>query len=70
MKGNVNKVQATTIIFVYVVIGIAFFYVNGLEITGRAVETIPYPAKLNNTILIMSAVVVVVFGLLIFYGRK
>jgi len=70
MKGTVNKVQATTIIFVYVVIGIAFLYVNGLETTGRAVETIPYPQKLNNTILIASAVIVIAFGLFIFYGRK
>ena len=70
MKATVNKVQALTIIFVYVVIGIAFFYVNGIETTGRAVETIPYPYKLNNTILITSAIIVVAIGLLIFYGRK
>jgi uncharacterized membrane protein AbrB (regulator of aidB expression) len=70
MKTTVNKVQTMTIIFVYVVIGIAFFYVNGIETTGRAVETIPYPQKLNNTILIASAIVVVVIGIFIFYGRK
>jgi hypothetical protein len=70
MKATMNKVQTMTIIFVYVVIGIAFFYVSGIEMTGRAVETIPYPPKLNNTVLIASSIIIVVFGLLIFHGRK
>ncbi len=70
MKETVNRVQTVTIIFVYIVVGIAFLYINGIETTGRAVETIPYPQKLNNTILIASAIVVAVFGLLIFYSRN
>jgi uncharacterized membrane protein SirB2 len=70
MKATVNKTQTITIIFVYIVLGVAFFYINSIETTGRAIETIPYPQKLNNTILITSGIVVVVFGLLIFYSRK
>ena len=70
MKATVNKVQTITIIFVYVVVGVAFFYVNGIETTGRTIETIPYPQKLNNTILVTSGIIVVAIGLLIFYGRK
>jgi UPF0716 family protein affecting phage T7 exclusion len=70
MKATVNKVQTITIIFVYAVVGVAFFYVNGIETTGRTIETIPYPQKLNNTILVTSGIIVVAIGLLIFYGRK
>jgi len=70
MKATVNKVQTMMILFVYVVIGVAFFYINGIETTGKVIETIPQPQKLNNTVLTTSAIIVIAVGLLIVYGLR
>jgi len=63
-----NKVQSIMILFVYAVIAVAFFYGNGFKITGMAIET--SPNKLNFISLVISAFILVAFGLLIIYSKK
>ncbi len=70
MKATVDKIQTTTIVFVYAIILIAFFYINGIKTTGRTIETVTYSYKWDTTILISSAIVVIAIGFLIFRGRK
>jgi hypothetical protein len=63
-----NKIQSIMIIFVYAVIAFAFFYANGFETTGRAIKT--SPDKLSFISLVISAFILVAFGLLIIYSKR
>ena len=68
------KVQSLTIVFVYVIIGIAFFYINGFKfnvnefkLTGRAIGI---SNKLTLVNLVVSALILVALGLLIIYNKR
>ena len=63
-----NKIQSFMILFVYAVIAVAFFYVNGFEITGRAIQT--STNKLSFISLVMSVFILVAFGFLIIYSKR
>ncbi|MDI6826477.1 MAG: hypothetical protein QMD36_04805 [Candidatus Aenigmarchaeota archaeon] len=68
-----NKVQPIMITFVYIVLAIAFFYVYGFnfkrfKITGRITEI--HVQKLSFISLVISAFLLVAFGLLIIYSKK